>query len=108
MRRFASVKTIINYKLLVYEEDLPIYSYDLVFLASGHGTTSIANRERLLAKRVFGPPQRKPLSLSCRRARSGTLGVSTIFLENFFTQSGSRVIRSWTESPTRNCMMETW
>lgn len=46
MRRFASVKTIINYKLLVYEEDLPIYSYDLVFLASGHGTTSIANRKR--------------------------------------------------------------
>lgn len=30
MRRFASVKTIINFKLLVYEEDLPIYSYDLV------------------------------------------------------------------------------
>ena len=30
------------------------------------------------------------------------------FLGEFFTQSGSRVIRSWTESPTRNCMMETW
>ncbi len=46
MRKFASVKAIINYKLLVYEEDLPIYSYDLVPPAPGHGTTSIANRER--------------------------------------------------------------
>lgn len=46
MRRFASVKTVINYKLLVYEEDLPIYSYDLVSLASGHGTTTIANWTR--------------------------------------------------------------
>ena len=46
MRKFASVKATINYKLLVYEEDLPIYSYDLVPLAPGHGTTSIVNRKR--------------------------------------------------------------
>ena len=46
MRRFASVKTIINFKLLVYEEDLPIYSYDLVPPAPGYGTTSIANWTR--------------------------------------------------------------
>lgn len=48
MRRFASVKTIVNYKLLAYEEDLPIYSYDFVSPAPGHGATTIATRERYL------------------------------------------------------------
>ena len=60
------------------------YSYDLVPPARAWHSKYRKPEERPLARRVFGPPQRKPLSLSSRRARSGTLGVSTIFLENFF------------------------